>query len=317
MDTRVTRANTGRRVYLGLLALLAIVIAKYLWGDFFILQADGFVIRDRTVIEATYLAEVESVAVREGQSVRKGVPVLQLKSIEILEKLAELSAQHASLVQRAADFKTQAHVAEQLVPLAQRREREARSALENVESLSRNGLTTAVRRGEVLRALYDAREAHLRYSAQAEAMAEDLPEIEKARRNAETALADLLAQYGGGIVLAPADGVIGDAAPSPGQVFRPGEPMMVIHSGALFCLVYLPRDYLFPIRQGARVTVRSGRRSAIGVIDEILPVSGVLPQEFQQTFRPQDRNQLAKIRFEETPAFSIGEKISVSLKLWP
>lgn len=313
-EARRSSGNTGRRVYLGLLAVLALAIANYLWGNQVFLSADGFVLRDQTVVEATYLAKVESIPVREGQRVSAGEPLLQLRSIEILERLAELSARHAGLVQRSAELKTDALVASQLAPLAQRREQEARAALDSVESLSRDGLTTAARRGEVLQALNDAREARLRYSAQAEALSKDLPSIENARHSAAAALANLLEQYADGVVRAPTDGFIGAASPSPGEVFRPGEPLIQIYSGSTFCLAYLPSDYLFPIREGARVVVRSGRRSAHGVIDEILPVSGVLPDEFQQSFRPQDRSQLAKIRFEDEPEFSIGEKVTVSLR---
>ncbi|MEO1136524.1 MAG: HlyD family efflux transporter periplasmic adaptor subunit [Pseudomonadota bacterium] len=314
IETRRSSGSVGRRVYLGLLGLLVLAIANYLWGARFVLNADGFVLREQTVVEAIYLAKVESIPVREGQHVSAGEPLLQLRSIEILERLAELSARHAGLVQRSAELKTDALVASQLAPLAQRREQEAQAALGNVEALTKDGLTTAARREEVLRALNDAREAQLRYSAQAEALRKDLPSIESARNSAAAALANLREQYAGGVVRAPTDGFIGVASPSPGEVFRPGEPLIKIYSGSPFCLAYLPNDYLFPIREGAKVLVRSGRRSAHGVIDEILPVSSVLPDEFQQRFRPQDRSQLAKIRFEDETEFSIGEKVSVSLR---
>ena len=64
------RINWGRYVYLTLLFGLAAAIFNYLYGDAFILRADGLVLRDKTSIAATYIAQVDSVLVREGQPVQ-------------------------------------------------------------------------------------------------------------------------------------------------------------------------------------------------------------------------------------------------------
>jgi hypothetical protein len=61
-----------------------------------------------------------------------------------------------------------------------------------------------------------------------------------------------------------------------------------------------------------KVRVSSGRQNAKGVIAEILPISDALPIEFQNTFQPQDRNQLAKIRLDGASPFPIGEKVRLS-----
>ncbi len=37
-------------------------------------------------------------------------------------------------------------------------------------------------------------------------------------------------------------------------------------------------------------------RDADGVVTEILPLTDTLPKEFQNTFKPSDRSQLAKIK---------------------
>jgi multidrug resistance efflux pump len=307
----------GRRIYLGFLISFAAVGADYLWGDMIIFRAEGFILRDKTIIAATYLAEVEAVMAREGQTVAKDDVILRLKSTEILEKIAVLSVQNADLARRTAELRTRVAVAAQLTPLASRREMESRAAVNGLDSLSKEGLTTAARREEALRALYDAREARVFYAAESEMLKSDIPAVERAREDAAAAFEDLARHYAGGQVRAPASGAIGAAIPSPGEVYRPGEPLLTIYSGEPYGLVYLPSRYLFSIRKGMRVIVRNDRRAAEGTISEILPVSAALPKEFQNAFKPQGRNQLAKIRFNGQTPFSISEKVTVSLDYVP
>ena len=77
-------------------------------------------------------------------------------------------------------------------------------------------------------------------------------------------------------------------------------------------LAYLPRRYLFPIDVGMEVQISDGRDNADGVVSEILPVTDTLPKEFQNTFKPSDRNQLAKIEIEATKHFPLNQKVSLS-----
>lgn len=312
-EERGSTVGAGRYVYLGLLGFLGIAAVNFLWGDLLILKADGLVLRDRSVIAASYLAEVESVGVREGEEVEEGEVLLRLKSMEILEKLADLSAKHADLAQRSAEFHTRANVAQNLTPLAARREAESRAVLAEFEELSGDGLVTAARREGALRAHYDAKEARVQFAAESETLADEIPAIELAQADAAAALEDLALHYGDGEIRAPKGGAIGATVPSAGSVYRPGDPMLTVYSGEAYSLVYLPTRYLLPVREGMRVAVSNGRQQTRGVIDEILPVSDALPAEFQNTFRPQDRSQLARIRFEGDAPFPVGEKIRVSL----
>jgi hypothetical protein len=60
------------------------------------------------------------------------------------------------------------------------------------------------------------------------------------------------------------------------------------------------------------VKISDGRDTADGVITEILSVTDTLPKEFQNTFKPSDRNQLAKIKLQSTSRFPLNQKVSVS-----
>jgi hypothetical protein len=118
--------------------------------------------------------------------------------------------------------------------------------------------------------------------------------------------------YDDGVVRSPVGGSIGASVPLVGNVYRPGEPILSIYSGDPYVLVYLPRRYLFPIYVGMKLRLTDGRDVADGVITEILPVTDTLPKEFQNTFKPSDRNQLAKINLTTPSAFPLNQKVSVS-----
>lgn len=304
--------NAGRLVYLGLLIVFGLGVFDYLVGDFLFLRADGLVLRDRTVIAATYVARVEAVDVREGQKIKAGEVLLKVQSSEMLERLADLSSRRAQLAARGVDFEIRAATVVQLLPLAQKREQETGKTVSKFDTLARTGLVTATGYDDALRASFDARQERVRLSTQGQALRQELAALQAARQDAEIAFANLRQHYAEGVVRAPVGGAIGATIPAVGAVYRPGESILSIHSGEAYVLAYLPRRYLFPIRVGQKVRIADGRHGATGVIAEILPVTDALPTEFQNTFKPRDRSQLAKIRIPNDVPFPVHQKVEIT-----
>ena len=304
-----TTLTAGRFIYLGLLAALGVGLAYYLFGTLIFFQADGLVTRDRIAVATTYVARVTEVAVKEGQQVKKGDILLRLESTEILERLADLSARRAELRVRLLDMQARLETAETLLPLADKREKEVAQVLEALSRVSSSGLVTTARYEEALRENYEASEILVRLDAEYRSIKSHVDEFQTALQASQASAADLEAHYARGIVRAPADGPVGASVPSRGEVIRPGETCLSIYSGDTYVLAYLPRRYLFPVRRGMKVTITSGRQSMDGTIAEILPLSGALPEAFQNTFEPQDRKQLAKVRLAARSVFPIGEKV--------
>jgi len=311
-ERRVMRGRTGRTIYLLLLFIFALTVANYMFGDFFLLQADGLVLRDQHVVATTYVARVESVDVKEGQTLEKGSVLLKLQSSEMLERLADLSTKRAELVAKATDFKVRAESVVELLPLAERRESEAARTIVQFDTLAAAKLVTSARYQEALRSNYEASRDRVNLLTQSKVLKEELSALNKALADASGALSKLQALYSDGIVRAPVSGSVGAVIPLVGNVYRPGEPILSIYSGDPYVLVYLPRRYLFPIYVGTELRLTDGRDVADGVIAEILPVTDTLPKEFQNTFQPQDRNQLAKIKLASPSAFPLNQKVSVS-----
>ena len=97
-----------------------LAVLNYFFGDFFPVRADGLVLRDQSVVATTYVARVDSIDVKEGQTVEKGAPLLRLQSLEILERLADLSTKRAELMAKATDFKIHTRHRRNCSPLAER-----------------------------------------------------------------------------------------------------------------------------------------------------------------------------------------------------
>jgi len=310
-EQRRATNQAGRIVYLCLLLALLVGGVNYLFGDLVFLRADGLVLRDKTTISTTYVASIETVNVKPGDTVKAGVPLMRVQSTEILERLADLSSKNASLTAKAAEFKIRSATVTNLLPLAEKREHESAKMLEKINQLSGTMVVTLARYDTALRARFDARQSYIEIETQHRGLKEELVAIDAARADAETALANLRDHYADGIVKAPVDGAIGTTVPSRGDVYRPGDTILEIYSGKAYVLAYLPRRYIFSVHMGTKVQVSSGRLSAVGVITDILPVTDALPKEFQNNFRPRDRSQLARIKLDQALPFPLHAKVTV------
>jgi hypothetical protein len=79
-----------------------------------------------------------------------------------------------------------------------------------------------------------------------------------------------------------------------------GEPLLEILTGESHVLAYTNPGTLYRIRPGDPVTIKYGMRTLRGWIEEVLPITAALPQEFQKAFRPKERAQVIRIAIEKT-----------------
>lgn len=311
-DQRVARGSLGRIIYLVLLVIFVGAVLNYFFGDYFLLRADGLVLRDHTVVATTYIARVEKVDVTEGQKVEKGEPLLQLQSTELLERIADLSAKQADLAAKATEFKIRADSVEQLLPLAERREKESEKVLKLFDGMAKEGFVRSVPYADALSANYDASKDRVTLASQARVLKDELSALDKARKDANNTFADLQALYADGLIRAPISGSIGTTVPYVGNVYRPGEPLLNIYWGEPYVLLFLPRRYLFSIDVGMELKITDGQHTEKGTVTQILPLTDALPKEFQNTFQPSDRNQLAKVKLPANSRFPLHQKVSIT-----
>lgn len=315
-ESRSAGPSISRRIYMALLLVFGIAVLNYLWGDVFIMRSDGLIVRDSKVVAASYVSRIDAVDINEGQAIKEGDVLLRVDSAEVLERMADLSLRQAELTRQITELQIRFNTSQQLLPLASERESNARQLLTSVEELAGDGLASTSEYETALRVRYDASQNRVRLSAEDGALRAQLSSLEDARTRARTAIRNLEQYYSEGVVTAPSHGVVGASIPSEGDVFVPGEPMLTIYSGDSYVLAYLPRRYLLSIQPGMKVSVSSGRERASGKITKILPVSDTLPMEFQNLFKPRERNQLAIIELDGTVPFPLFEKVKIRTPLW-
>ena len=313
-EKRAQPNSIGRIIYLSILGIFSIAILNYLFGDLVFLHADGLVLQDKTVIAPSYVARIQQVDVKEGEQVEEGQVILGLQSIEMLERLADLSARRARLVADSVEFRIRSETVAALLPLAKKREEEASRVVGKFDEMARAGLATAASYDTALTANYNAQQDHVKLATQLKTLERELVTLQEAREAAESVLGDLQEQYADGIVRAPTSGAIGASIPAIGNVYRTGDPILAIYSGDPYVLAYLPRRYLFSINVDQKVTVSNGKHSVHGVLAEILPVTEALAKEFQNTFKPTDRSQLAKIKLLSASPFPLHEKVEITAR---
>lgn len=302
----------GRRVYLVMLAALALAVANYVWGDMLFLRADGLVLREKILVAATSIVRVEEVAVREGQTVDKDELLLRVGSIDVLEKIAEYATRNAELAEREAALNSRQKLVLELFPLAEARVVETERLVKGLKGLRADGMILSQRFEEVTVSAYEARIELVRLRVERDSLKGEIDALSTARGHSVKALEDLEAHYAEGIFRAAKTGRIGDHVPSVGEVFRAGEPIMSVISGRPYVLAYLPQSYWFALEAGMPVDVESGRIEARGEIVEVLPVSSTVPPEFQNTFKPDPTRQLARVEFSSPPPFPTSANVRVT-----
>jgi len=292
--------------------MFLIFVLNYFWGDYFIFRSDGVVMRDQSTVAAPYIVQVDSIYVSEGQVVEKGQLLVKLLSVEILEHLADLSSKRATLIAQEADYKIRAESLKTLLPLAERQDARAQATVTEFDKVAGQKLIPSVQYEQAQRLQFEARRERARLTAENNVLSGEVTALDAALAEANAMFRDLQTVYSGGLRRAAVSGTIGPTVPSQGDVYRPGDPLMTIYFGEPYVLVYLPRRYLFSVYAGMELRVWDGQHSTPGVIKEILPVSNALPREFQNAFRPADRNQLAKIRLTAPLPFPLLQKVRVS-----
>ena len=311
-ERRTSKRSLGRWVYLFMLVAMGVGILDYAWGDQVMLRAPGLVLQERIDIEAQYVGRLDEMPLRIGQSVHEGDMLGVVSSVEISERLAQLSLRIAELTREALAKQQELRVAQDLLPIARIRVQEAREVKTNIKQLAGKGLASADRVLEALTESNSAEEMLIRLEAQIAghpATEEALrPAIERVRE----AFADLNRLYDHGVLRAPVGGTIDSVLPARGDVFLTGDKILSLYTGPRYVLAYLPSHHLFPVEVGEAVTLSSGQQTLGGRVVEVLQVTDKLPDEFQNTFQPAQRNQLARITIEDGGTFPLHTKVRVT-----
>ena len=128
---------------------------------------------------------------KQGQNVKEGDPLLQLQSLEVLERIADLSFKRADLAAKFTDFKIRADSVEQLLPLAESREAEAQRVITQFQGMQKEGFVRSAPYADALKAGYEASKDRVNLGAQSRVLKEELRALELARTDADSTFQDL------------------------------------------------------------------------------------------------------------------------------
>jgi multidrug resistance efflux pump len=305
---RRSRSSWGRWLYLALVAGLLLWIVDGFFGRLLYFRAEGIALRERVVLATQYPAAVTNLQVVAGSSVAAGDRLATLRSREVEERLAELAAKYGELLGRVSELRVRREVIEAVHPLAVQRLTELRDASAGMDDLRERRLATTAFRVNIINDHFASLLEEVRMAIEGRSIAAELPELETATAAAREAVEQLKRSYAGGALVAPVGGIVGYLHASEGTVINASEPIMEIFTGSTFILAYLPGGTLYQMEEGDAVDVRVGLRSYNGRIAALFPFAAELPREFQKTFQPVDRAQVARIALDrgepEPPLFA-------------
>ncbi|WP_374546508.1 HlyD family secretion protein [Rhodoblastus sp.] len=302
----------ARRLYVFGLSAGALWVVYLFIGSLVLLDASGLVVQDREIVTQPFDAQVLSFAARPGQKVVAGQELGNVVSTQMLDLISSLITGKAQIEARETQIAKRLAAIETTLPSAESRSRTAKAAQAQIEKAVASGFSTQVRQAEATRDAYDA-------VREVEALRSESSALESERGTAKLNLAHLAvaleraqATYREGIVVTPVGGTLGAKVAEPGAVLTHGEIMADVYHGAKYVLAYLPTNRLYGIAPGQRVIVTDGVNRESGRVERIETITDRTPAEFQSNLSGVDRNQVARIVFDEPTQFPLMAKIKVT-----
>lgn len=240
--------------------------------------------RSQVRIEAQVQAKIAAVQVRAGQEVTKGETLVRLDDARFT---AEVQRAEQKLKQRRAKLTTARHN----VPAARSAYNASKAEWERIQAYFRAEAATE-KELEKTRASFDRARAELdqAHSAVLQARAG----VEAARNQLQSRR--IQRQYA--TLTAPADGQVAERHVDPGDISRPGKPLLKLHTDtALRLEARISESRLGPLRLGSSYPVHFSAidTQVSGTVEEILPAAD-----------PRTRSFTVKLALPQTPGLHAG-----------
>ncbi|MGL4324751.1 MAG: HlyD family secretion protein [Beijerinckiaceae bacterium] len=312
-QVRAGGQSFARRFYLWSVAAILGGLVWLFIGPILFLEADGLVMKERSVVSTDYIARVTAVHVKPGDAVKAGQKIVSVDSAETVEKIADLATRLSQMTSREAQLKSRAASIATLLPVA--RERRTRS-LENVQrmrSLIARQLTTNARVSEATRELFESEKDEAQLNAEEFSLRDEMQAATSSRRELQQLLESIRRMFNEGALLATADGTVGPKVANVGQILKPGDPALEIYKGESYIVGYMPTSRLYSVDVGDSVVVTDGTMRTRGRVVRIESMAEAIPPEFQSSFRSVERQQVMRIEIDESaPRFPIYGKVRVA-----
>jgi multidrug resistance efflux pump len=308
------RRNWGRYVYLAIVIVVFGYLANLLFGQYFWLRANGMVVSDHVVVASPYEVQITDMLVQPGDRVRMGQIIAKVRSPQVIETVARLTAQAADTNARQAEIAVKLDVANAVMKTANQRLAQTAAQLKQVNAVAgrAKGAISPTFIATVSAQHYDAMQEQASREAERKVATDQLADLRQSQADAKRALDDLRATYNSGNIVAPADGIVGPEVASRGDVIPPGQQILQLYVGRKFAYVYLDTGAFYRTEVGDRVAIADGFTRTKGTLVRIMPLSVQLPIAFQTAFRAPRRGQVAKIRLDDSSKFPLLSTVEVT-----
>ena len=288
-------------------------IAYVIFGDKFMLNAEGFITQDKVVIALPYDARLRQVFVRPGDRVEAGQVIAAVESATVSHTLADISGKRAKMMSRNAQIEGRIEVIELLLPIAEEHLKAAREYFSNIKAAKTKGLMIDRTIQEMSSIILASEERKLGLFSERTSLDFELRVNKQALAELDSTYESLKNIFDQGVLRAPVAGIVDATVSSIGEMMTPGYSKVAqIYTGNPYALAYLPENYLFELAEGQQVSIKGRGRIMTAYIKQILPVTQELPAEFQNPNHSRSRGQMIKIELEQPTLFPVNLKIRVT-----
>ncbi len=260
---RVRRGLRPALLALGPLVLVAGAGYFYVTGGRYVSTDDSYVRYDKVQISSDVAGRVTAAAVDENQEVRKGELLFALDDEPYRIALTraegalaaardEVAAMHAAYQQKAANLRAAQLSADYLQREFERQRRLAQQNLASESKVDEAQRSAEVARQQVAAMQQDLAQALANLGGDPDLPVERHPRVQQAMAARDQAALDLRHTR----ILAPADGVVANVDPRPGQYVTVGQSMCsLVESGSLYIEANLKETELTHVKPGDAATV--------------------------------------------------------------
>jgi len=297
-EERQAKLMRGRVIYLGILGLFSLWLVDFLIGDFFYFRGNGIVLAERAALASEFPVTVRDLVVREGDKVEKGRYLGRISSQRVLESVARLTSDLAGHQSQYTQVRVRMETIDAILEAANLRASEAAVARTEYDRLKDGGWLPLFKHGLTVDREFATLVDFETLRVEREVVETEGAHLRQVIEETEGALQDLKRLYADGKLTAPISGVVGRLTVAEGSVVDTGEPIMEVYGARRYVLAYVPTGTLYSLAVGDDITVEYGVATASGRVSRIEPVAAALPAEFQRTFKPVERAQLAWVELD-------------------
>lgn len=298
-DIRHEPLRIGRIIYLAVIGVLVFALLHFAVGHFYLMQGDGFVYADNTIVALEFDARIAELHVQEGEAVEREQILLRYDSFALRRDFVEFSTRISELERRLSEARIQKARLDATIESASGYSELTREVEEAVAELRAQGLAPNSRISTEAARHFEAQRNLLGFIAERDQTDAESSRLAEGIQKTRHYLDELIAQFDHGEIRAREAGIVTNLAISEGTVARKGDPLLRVFSGNRFILAYL--DDTSPVSREAGEPVLVALPAgtfAIGRIARITSVADRLPEEFQPRFKPAARQHLVAIEMD-------------------